>query len=289
VCDPLLLYLFINPYTPTCSLAFSLDFLQSSLSFRTYSRRVSLQGATGPFQFAEVSLIRDNQGREFKGNSLIIKGLDNQVMKTLIITDNQGFHHVSPKFFNSPDDSPDQTLNRIKIYYHLTLVPGAPPSDQPSNRSKKLINFCCSMRKTQRKNTRGRWQWCQGRRTYWTVTVSRRSSNMGHRRTVRVTKKSSTPVASKPLGRVQLTKTRQPRIGIWLKGKKTMLCTQPRHTLTRCGMHFRNTQMGQYNGFRSRLSGKQHDTLKKRTMDKTLENTLKTSINITLPTCDDKW
>ena len=35
--------------------------------------------------FSEVSLIRDNQGREFKGNSLIIKGLDNQVMKSLII------------------------------------------------------------------------------------------------------------------------------------------------------------------------------------------------------------
>jgi hypothetical protein len=34
--------------------------------------------------------------------------------------------------------------------------------------------------------------------------------------------------------------------------------------------------------------GKQHDALKKRTMDKTLENTLKTSINMTLPTCDDK-
>jgi hypothetical protein len=33
--------------------------------------------------FSEVSLIRDNQGREFKGNSLIIKGLDNQVMKKL--------------------------------------------------------------------------------------------------------------------------------------------------------------------------------------------------------------
>ena len=65
--------------------------------------------------FSEVSLIRDNQGREFKGNSLIIKRLDNQAMKSLIITDNQGFHHVSPKFSNSPDDSPDQALNRIKI------------------------------------------------------------------------------------------------------------------------------------------------------------------------------
>jgi hypothetical protein len=36
-------------------------------------------------------------------------------MKTLIITDNQGFHHDSPKISNSPDDSPDQELNRIKI------------------------------------------------------------------------------------------------------------------------------------------------------------------------------
>jgi hypothetical protein len=35
-------------------------------------------------------------------------------------------------------------------------------------------------------------------------------------------------------------------------------------------------------------SGKQHDALKKRTMDKTLENTLKASINTTLATCDDK-
>jgi hypothetical protein len=34
--------------------------------------------------------------------------------------------------------------------------------------------------------------------------------------------------------------------------------------------------------------GKQHDVLKKRTMDKTLESTLKASINTKLPTCDDK-
>ncbi len=34
--------------------------------------------------------------------------------------------------------------------------------------------------------------------------------------------------------------------------------------------------------------GKQHDALKKKTMDKTLESTLKTSINRNLPTCDDK-
>jgi hypothetical protein len=35
-------------------------------------------------------------------------------------------------------------------------------------------------------------------------------------------------------------------------------------------------------------AGKQHDALKKRTMDKVLERTLKVSINMTLPTCDDK-
>jgi hypothetical protein len=35
-------------------------------------------------------------------------------------------------------------------------------------------------------------------------------------------------------------------------------------------------------------AGKQHDALKKRTMHKTLESTLKVSINTTLPTCDDK-
>jgi hypothetical protein len=35
-------------------------------------------------------------------------------------------------------------------------------------------------------------------------------------------------------------------------------------------------------------SGKQHDDLKKKTMDKTLEITWKTSINTTLPTCHDK-
>jgi hypothetical protein len=35
-------------------------------------------------------------------------------------------------------------------------------------------------------------------------------------------------------------------------------------------------------------AGKQHDTLKKSTMDKTLENTLKTGMNTKLPTCDDE-
>jgi hypothetical protein len=31
------------------------------------------------------------------------------------------------------------------------------------------------------------------------------------------------------------------------------MCAHPRHTLTRCGIHFRSTQMDQCNGFRSRL------------------------------------
>jgi hypothetical protein len=34
--------------------------------------------------------------------------------------------------------------------------------------------------------------------------------------------------------------------------------------------------------------GKQYDALKKKTMDKTLESTLKGSNNTKLPTCDDK-
>ena len=35
-------------------------------------------------------------------------------------------------------------------------------------------------------------------------------------------------------------------------------------------------------------AGKQHDDLKKKTRDKTLESTLKASINTILPNCDDK-
>jgi hypothetical protein len=35
-------------------------------------------------------------------------------------------------------------------------------------------------------------------------------------------------------------------------------------------------------------TGKQHDDLKNRTMDKTLEITLKAGMNTKLPTCDDK-
>ena len=35
-------------------------------------------------------------------------------------------------------------------------------------------------------------------------------------------------------------------------------------------------------------AGKQHDALKKKTMDKTLKRTLKVAINTKLPTCDDK-
>ena len=35
-------------------------------------------------------------------------------------------------------------------------------------------------------------------------------------------------------------------------------------------------------------TGKQYDTLKKNTMDKTMENTLKVGMNTKVPTCDDK-
>jgi hypothetical protein len=49
---------------------------------------------------------------------------------------------------------------------------------------------------------------------------------------------NSTPVASDPSHDHwegwSLQKRVQPRIGIWLKGKKGMLYAQPRHALTRC-------------------------------------------------------
>ncbi len=35
-------------------------------------------------------------------------------------------------------------------------------------------------------------------------------------------------------------------------------------------------------------AGKQYDTLKKSTVDKTMENTLNVGMNIKFPTCDDK-
>ena len=66
--------------------------------------------------------MRDNQGKVAVSPDLIIKGLDHQGMKSLTITDYQAFHHVSPNFSNSADDSPDQTVNRIKIEYHLPLL-----------------------------------------------------------------------------------------------------------------------------------------------------------------------
>jgi hypothetical protein len=86
------------------------------------------------------------------------------------------------------------------------------------------------------------------------VTKQRRTAPLSD--TARPRKNSSTPATShltRPLRRVHLTKTRQPRIGIWLKGKEAILWGQSRHTLTWCGMHFRSTQMDQCNGFRSRL------------------------------------
>ena len=72
---------------------------------------------------------------------------------------------------------------------------------------------------------------------------------------VRATKKSSTPVASGTTAEKGAADKDEPTTNrnLALKGKKAMLCAQPRHTLTQCGIHFRSTQMGQCNGFRSRL------------------------------------
>jgi hypothetical protein len=76
---------------------------------------------------------------------------------------------------------------------------------------------------------------------------------------VRVTEKSSTPVVSDTTDEKGVSDKNKATTNRNLdQGKKTMLFTQPRHTLTRCGIHFRNTQMGQCNGFRSRLYGGIH-------------------------------
>ena len=45
---------------------------------------------------------------------------------------------------------------------------------------------------------------------------------------------------------------------------------------------------GSGGGIEFTAAGKQHDDLKKMTMDKTLEITLKAGMNTKLPTCDDK-
>ena len=80
-------------------------------------------------------------------------------MKSLIITDNQGFHHVSPKFSSSPDDSPDQTVNGIKER-----------GDRDSDVTEEGV---------------GDGDSASQKRTHGSLTD-----------TVRATKKSSTPVAS---------------------------------------------------------------------------------------------
>ena len=77
---------------------------------------------------------------------LIMRGLDKQVRKSLIISDNQVFHDVSPNLSNSVDDSPDQTVDRIKIEYHLPILtihhtpPGLPLGvNFQTNRTKKNL------------------------------------------------------------------------------------------------------------------------------------------------------
>jgi hypothetical protein len=71
---------------------------------------------------------------------------------------------------------------------------------------------------------------------------------------VRATKKSSTPVASGTTAeKGAADKDKATTNRNLAQGKEAMLYAQSRHTLTRCGMLFRSTQMGQCNGFRSRL------------------------------------
>ena len=119
-----------------------------------------------------------------------------------------------------------------------------------SEKGKKLLNFWTSRRAAgdggsdaTEEERRGRWQ-CRAEARTWALPDA-----------VRATKKSSTSVASGTTaekGAADKNKATTNR-NLALKGKKAMLCAQPRHTLTRCGMHFRSTQMGQCNGFRSRL------------------------------------
>ena len=59
-------------------------------------------------------------------------------MKSLIITDDQAFHNVSAYCSDSADDSPDQTVNRIKIECHLPLLytthrPGLPLTNRSTS------------------------------------------------------------------------------------------------------------------------------------------------------------
>ena len=58
----------------------------------------------------------------------------------------QDFHHVSPNFSNSVDDSSDQTVNRMKIKYHLPILTIHPVTHHPDFFSlatwrKKIIFF----------------------------------------------------------------------------------------------------------------------------------------------------
>ena len=121
----------------------------------------------------------------------MIKGFDNQGMKSLIITDNQAFHHVSPYFSNPHDDSPDQTVNRIKIECHLPLLytthhPGLPLTI-PTGQKKNLVENLSSilMRRVMTPKSRGERDSAAQKRP--PVRLSD---------TFRVKKNSSTPVTS---------------------------------------------------------------------------------------------
>jgi hypothetical protein len=73
------------------------------------------QNSWGPHPKFEVYPTVIIKGRKQSTPGLIIKGLDNQARKILIISGNQVFHRVSPNFSDAADGSPDQTVKRIKI------------------------------------------------------------------------------------------------------------------------------------------------------------------------------
>jgi hypothetical protein len=65
-----------------------------------------------PFRLVFGSITdSDNQGKVTGGN---IVDRDNQAIFSLIMTDNHEGRHFSPNISNSADDSPDQTVDRMK-------------------------------------------------------------------------------------------------------------------------------------------------------------------------------
>jgi hypothetical protein len=157
------------------------------------------------------------KGRKQSPPGLIIKGLDNQGRKSLIISDNQAFHHVSPNFSDVVDGSPDQTVDENKATTNRNLAQGKEIDDV-----RTVTSYFDPV-------------WNSGRLSGHTHV------NHTYPDVVRMLRQFHGCPASGG-------------------GIERVICSV----------------------------GKQHDDLKKKTMDKTLEITLKTSINTKLLTCDDK-